>query len=100
MKIDNSLKPVTSGASAGKAVASKAAPDVRAPVEDVQISTLSTQLKALETSMTNTPVVNQDRVNQIKQAISEGRFKVNPEAISSKLISSVKDLIQSNGSNA
>lgn len=99
MKIDNSLKPVTAGTSAGKAAAPKTGTDTKTPTESVQISALSNQLKAMESSMTNTPVVNLDRVNQIKQAISEGRFKINPEAISNKLISSVKDLIQSQQHN-
>ncbi|MBY0578954.1 MAG: flagellar biosynthesis anti-sigma factor FlgM [Burkholderiales bacterium] len=101
MKIDNSLKPVITGASTGKTAAPKAEADPRIQQTDsVQISALSTQIKAMETGMASTPVVNLDRVNQIKQAISEGRFKINPDAISNKLISTVKDLIQSNGSNA
>ncbi len=102
MKIDNSLKPLVSSTSSGKAAAlpkADSAPQ-QAKTEQVQISALSTQLKAVESSMANTPVVNLDKVNQIKQAISEGKFKINPAAISDKLISSVKDLIQSNQQNA
>lgn len=96
MKIDNSLKPVVNGAAAGKSVAPKADAGQKAPAaESVQISALSNQINAMENSMASSPVVNLDKVNQIKQAISEGRFKINPEAISSKLISTVKDLIQS-----
>ncbi|HQT27137.1 MAG TPA: flagellar biosynthesis anti-sigma factor FlgM, partial [Burkholderiales bacterium] len=68
--------------------------------ESVQISALSSQLKAMEANMASSPNINLDKVNQIKQAISEGRFKINPEAISSKLISSVKELIQANKRNA
>ncbi|MHB1299277.1 MAG: flagellar biosynthesis anti-sigma factor FlgM [Burkholderiales bacterium] len=100
MKIDNSLKPVATGANASKAPAPRVAPDSNAPPKSVQISALSTQLKAAESSMASAPAVNMAKVNQIKQAISEGRFKVNPEAISSKLINSVKELIQSNQQNA
>ncbi len=95
MKIDNSMRPVATDTNAGKSVPQKPDATPKTPVESVQISSLSAQLNAMENSMANTPVVNLDRVNQIKQAISEGRFKINPEAISGKLISTVRDLIQS-----
>ncbi len=101
MKIDNTLKPVSAGASAGNVSPPK--PEAGQKVqqtESVQISALSSQLNAMEASMASAPNVNMDKVNQIKQAISEGRFKINPEAISSKLIDSVKELIQSNKQNA
>ncbi|MHB1099068.1 MAG: flagellar biosynthesis anti-sigma factor FlgM [Burkholderiales bacterium] len=100
MKIDNSLKPVATGASVSKTPAPRVGSDSKTQPENVQFSALSTQLKAATSSMTGAPVVNTDKINQIKQAISEGRFKINPEAISSKLINSVKDLIQSNQPNA
>ena len=100
MKIDNSLKPVATGANASKAPAPRVVSDSNAPPKSVQLGALSTQLKAAESSMASAPAVNMAKVNQIKQAISEGRFKINPEAISSKLINSVKDLIQSNQQNA
>ena len=102
MKIHNSLKPVAASANASKAPAPRVVSDSNSntPPKSVQISALSTQLKAAESSMASAPAVNMAKVNQIKQAISEGRFKINPEAISSKLIASVKDLIQSNQPNA
>ena len=33
----------------------------------------------------------------LRQAISEGRFKINPEAIADRLIESARDLLNSNG---
>ena len=92
MKIDNSIRPVASDAGAAKGVPQRTDAPAKTPAESVQIST-SAQLRAMEASMASTPVVNLDRVNQIKQAISEGRFKINPEAISGKLISSIRDLL-------
>lgn len=101
MKIDNTLKPVSTGDAPGNVAAPKADTVQKTqPTESVQISALSSQLKAMETSMASSPNINLDKVNQIKQAISEGRFKINPEAISNKLISSVNDLIQSSKQNA
>lgn len=41
------------------------------------------------------PPVNSTRVQEIKEAISEGRFKVNADAIADRLIESARDLINS-----
>ena len=43
--------------------------------------------------MANTEVVNAAKVAEIKQAISEGRFKVNSEAVADRLLATVRDLI-------
>ena len=37
--------------------------------------------------------VNTARIQEIKQAISEGRFKINPEAIADRLLESARDLV-------
>ena len=102
MKIDNNLKPVPPAQSSAKASAPKAEATAapKAQQESVQISPFSAHMQAVESSMTSSSVVNFDKVNQIKQAISEGRFQINPEAISEKLINSVKDLLQANQKNA
>ena len=98
MKINNTGKPVTPS-KVGQATAKPgggAAKTTRAKSssgEKVEIGSLSSQLQALESSLDNVQVVDTARVEAIKQAISEGRFKINPEAISGKLISSVRDLL-------
>ena len=43
--------------------------------------------------MMNTPIVNANKVAEIKQAISEGRFKVDSEVVADKLIETARDLI-------
>ena len=45
--------------------------------------------------MASAPLVNAAKVAEIKQAISEGRFKVNASAVADSLIQSVTDLISS-----
>jgi negative regulator of flagellin synthesis FlgM len=47
----------------------------------------------MESSIVNTPVVDAGKVAEIKQAISEGRFKVNPGVVADRLIQTVRDLI-------
>ncbi len=44
---------------------------------------------------TEKPPVNAARIQEIKEAIAQGRFKVNPEAIADGLIQSARDLLDS-----
>ena len=43
----------------------------------------------------NRATINSAKVAEIKQAIMEGRFKVNPEAVADRLLETVKELVQS-----
>lgn len=89
MKIDSSYKPAAAGlaprANAQQAAASPAAQ------EEVSLSPLAGSLRGSEK-----PPVNTARIQEIKLAISEGRFKINPEAIADRLIESARDLMNSN----
>jgi negative regulator of flagellin synthesis FlgM len=100
MKIDNSIGstgvPVakenttrTSGAPAGTPAATGG----------VQLSALSSQLQSVQANLATVPVVNQAHVDEIKQAISEGRFKVNPDVVADKLIATVRELIGNKSSS-
>jgi negative regulator of flagellin synthesis FlgM len=103
LKIDASVKsPASSGVKETAPRATKAgtgaptaAPQGKSGSQDkVQITALSSQLQAMESSMDNVPVVDSARVEAIKLAISEGRFKINPEVIADSLLATVKDLMQ------
>lgn len=59
----------------------------------VQLSTLSARMRDIESRLGETQVVNSERVEAIKQAIAEGRFKVNAEVVADKLIDTVRELI-------
>lgn len=61
----------------------------------VHLGTTAEQLRSMENSMANTPLVNSAKVAEIKQAISEGRFQVNSGVVADSLIKSVTDLINS-----
>lgn len=90
MKIDNSFKPTAAS------VASKPAPTQTASAgtaqEAVSLSQVAGSLQA-----SDKPPVNTARIQEIKAAISEGRFKINPEAIADRLIESARDLLNSQG---
>jgi negative regulator of flagellin synthesis FlgM len=59
----------------------------------VDITSLSSQLQALESKLADVNVVDSARVDAIKQAISEGRFNVNSEVVADRLIASVKEYL-------
>lgn len=91
MEIDNSIKP-TGGTTISKTrsrpleKADASLPPSNEP--SVQLSELSTQLHA-PTDAT----FDATRVAQIKQAIAEGKFTINSDAIAGRLLASAKELV-------
>lgn len=85
MKIDSSYKPTTAP------VAPRAAPQQTAAGSTQEAVSLSPLAGSLQNS--ETPPVNSARIQEIKQAISEGRFQINPEAIADRLIETARDLV-------
>lgn len=82
VKIDTSLKvPIA----APTRPAAKPAP-AEAAGDQVRLSVAS-QVRAGE------PPVDTGRVAEIKQAIMEGRFRINPEAIADRLIDTARELV-------
>ncbi|MDP2761776.1 MAG: flagellar biosynthesis anti-sigma factor FlgM [Sideroxyarcus sp.] len=59
----------------------------------VQLGAAGSQLRELESSIASASVVDSQKVSEIKQAISEGRFKVNADVVADRLIDTVQDLI-------
>jgi len=88
MKIDSSYKPAAASL-APKAPTPPPATSASS-AEAVSLSQLAGSLQASEK-----PPVNSARIQEIKLAISEGRFKINPEAIADRLIESARELVNS-----
>ena len=65
--------------------------------ESVRFSDLSSQLQKLEQSLSTSEEFDAKKVDEIKQAIRDGRFTVNSEVVADKLLSSAKELF-GNGS--
>lgn len=97
MKINSAVNSVgpapDSGQPRAPAAQRPAAPAGRT-AEQVAISPLSAKLQEVEASLGSEPVVNAQRVSEIKQAIAEGRFKINPEKIADGLLSSVRQMLE------
>jgi negative regulator of flagellin synthesis FlgM len=99
MKIDKPSKPfptspageiATNSPARGK---SSPPPSAQPSSTSVSLGSTAAQLSNLENSMMNSPVINASKVAEIKQAISEGRFKVNSGVVADRLIETVRDLI-------
>ncbi len=70
---------------------------VARPSQETASTTDSVSLSQLAGTLQSTekPPVNTVRIQEIKEAISQGRFKINPEAIADGLIQSARDLLNS-----
>lgn len=88
MKIDSSQFTALTLQNPPKA--SPKAPDTTTRSESVSLSTLASTLQSNER-----PTVNTARVQEIKEAIAQGRFKINPEAIADSLLETARNLVNS-----
>ena len=95
MKIENSVRPITGVATndGQKRIDNTGgAGQSSAPAqENVHLSSVSKQPQSAESGA----VIDTPRVQEIKQAISDGSFKVNPEAVADRLLETARELIQS-----
>jgi negative regulator of flagellin synthesis FlgM len=89
MKIDSPFKP-TSAPVSNRQATTRPITSPAASTEAVSLSTLASTMQGNEK-----PPVNTARIQEIKAAISEGRFKINPEAIADSLIETARDLVNS-----
>jgi negative regulator of flagellin synthesis FlgM len=70
-----------------------ATPETAAAGEKVEISSLSATLQQAEAAMAEVPIVDQQRVDEIKQAMSDGNFKVDAEKVADGLIESAREAL-------
>ncbi len=96
MKIDGSNRTAAlTGNTAPTARSAKPAPQAgRSQSQDnVTLSSTSAQIQALEAGISEASGFDAAKVEAIKQAISEGKFTINPEVIADKLIASTRELL-------
>lgn len=74
----------------GRPAVSKAGEPI-AETERVQVSDLASRLNQLESQFGGD--FDAKKVEEVRAAISEGRFKVNADAVADKLLSSVAELL-------
>ena len=97
MKIDKSLQSVTtvSLAEGKKRTDVNSAGSDLPQVNNVHLSPNATKLQNIDSNLASGSVVSSARIQEIKQAISEGNFQINPEVVADKLLETVRELIQS-----
>jgi negative regulator of flagellin synthesis FlgM len=55
--------------------------------------TMSSLARSLESSGSETGEIDMTKVNSVRQAISQGTYVVNPEAIADKLLSNAQEML-------
>ena len=97
MKIGKTVKPVDNQTAGETRVRSeKGAPAAEAPAasDKVELSSLSATLQQAEAAMADVSIVDQNRVDEIKQSMSDGNFKVDAEKVADGLIESAREALQ------
>lgn len=96
MKIDDALKKTAGlGVGAAQTRASKGADKATSNATTTDSVHISSQLQSLEGQVSSASVFDSAKVEQIKSAIADGRFQVNPEKVADGLISTVSSLLKS-----
>lgn len=102
MKIDNnlngirSIRPGNSRTEKGKAEGSTTAKP--SPLSDsVDITSTSARLQALEAALADVDTQDIGKIEQIRQAIAEGRFQVDEDAVAEGLIQSTLEQLRLGG---
>lgn len=94
MKIEGTHKPVGPAPSGETRARPRSGASAETSTEaKVELSSLSSSLIKAEEAMAATPAVDRNRVDEIRQAISEGRFKVDANRIADGLIESVRQML-------
>lgn len=91
---NNSIKPGTNGSSASRttgpnarqADAKVSAESGAQAREEVVLSKEAQSMGRLQDKINSLPEVNSERVAEIRQAISEGRFQINAERIAENML--------------
>lgn len=94
MKIENLSKPLGPVAASEPRLRPSSSPVSNAG-ERVQLSPLASTLQKAEAALAETPTVDRARVEEIKQAIREGHFKIDANRIADGLIAEVQQMFDS-----
>ena len=96
MKIDKSLQPVSTVSVSDGKRRTDLTPNTAVEQENnVHLSPNVAKLQHIDSNSASGSIVNSARVQEIKQAISEGNFQINPEVVADRLLETVKELIHS-----
>ncbi len=92
MKIDNSVNSLGGPAPEKRSSTAKPAAGASSSASSAEVE-LSARLQEISGNLASTPVVDAGRVSEIKQAIADGRFKMDAGKIADGLIKSVREML-------
>lgn len=98
MKVDNSVKTVGSpspGETRTHPVRNMPAASSTPAGAQVELSSLASRMQEIEATMANVAIIDAERVAEIKQAITDGHFKVDAGKVADSLIRSVRQMLAS-----
>jgi negative regulator of flagellin synthesis FlgM len=75
-----------SGAGPRAAATTSQAPEGTSATDSVQITDTASHLATAEQALTEVPVISQERVTVISDALAAGLYKISPERIANKLL--------------
>lgn len=98
MKIDNTIKSLgnlpSANDSRNRAVKEQSSTQAVDGGTKVELSSLSSSLQKMESTIANVPVVNSSRVAELKKAIADGTYKVNPENLANAMLQNAQQMMQ------
>lgn len=99
MKINSNINSVGTANATGRAKAATPAAQTPAPQagDKVALSSLSAALQQASALSSQDPVADAAKVAEIKQAIAEGRFKVDTGRVADGLLQSVREMLSRQG---
>ena len=104
MKIDNKITSPLTGElktdnRTGRAAGARgpAADGPSSENVDVHVSALASHLQEIEGMLKSGEVVDPARIAEIRQAIADGRFQINPDAVAERLLQTVRELLGESG---
>ncbi len=89
MKIDNTWKNVAGvqpKVKAGKGKASDTGTSRSGVQDNVDLTTQASLMRSLESTLADLPDTDIGKVEEVRQAIAEGRFRVDEEVVAEKLV--------------
>lgn len=94
MKIEGGIKPVVGPQAGENRPKPQANPQQQGGAQSkVELSPMSSSLSKAEAAIASAPIVDRARVDEIRQAMSEGRFQVDAGKIADGLIDSVREML-------
>ncbi|MBT1443074.1 flagellar biosynthesis anti-sigma factor FlgM [Shewanella sp. JM162201] len=91
-RVATTAAPVGAGRSQQAAGAQTAQPQAPQKADSVMITSQAQQLQSVQSKLSSLPEVDQKKVAEIKQAIAEGRYKVDPEKLAANIARFEKEM--------